>query len=107
MSGPETNTHPVGQRSARHCHSPWLRARLAAVLAASLLAGCSTTGLLDALQPREALRVTRDPRYAPGARGTLDVYAPRSSTGNAAVVQFIRAHALPEGALAQSPQYWP
>jgi acetyl esterase/lipase len=74
---------------------------LAAALAATVLAGCSTTAVLNAVQPRAAVRVTRDRRYAPGERGMLDVYAPRAAAGAAPVVLFIYGGAWASGSKAQ------
>lgn len=83
-----------------HRASRW-RTTLSTLLAALALAGCSTTAILNSLQPRAALRVARNLRYQPGARGTLDVYAPRSASGRAPVVLFIYGGAWDSGRKAQ------
>lgn len=53
-----------------------------------LLSACSPTAVLNALAPRAGVTVTRDVAYAGGARGTLDIYAPRASTAASPVVVF-------------------
>ncbi len=50
-----------------------------AVGLAMALAGCSTTGVLNALSANPAVTVTRDVAYGPDARQKLDVYAPSAS----------------------------
>ena len=65
-------------------------ARLAAAASLALVcAGCSSTGLLNALEPKGGVEVRRDLVYAPGARHSLDVYRPRRADGRAPVVVFI------------------
>lgn len=81
--------------------APVVAALAAIALAVAALAGCSTTALLNALQPRLAVRVTRDRRYEAGPRGTLDVYAPRTTKGNAPVVLFLYGGAWDSGRKAQ------
>lgn len=73
----------------------------ATALTVTALVGCSTTALLNAVQPRAGVRVSHDLRYAPGARGMLDVYAPRTANGNAPVVLFIYGGAWDSGRKAQ------
>jgi acetyl esterase/lipase len=53
-----------------------------------LLTACSPTAVLNAMAPRDGVTVTRDVAYADGARGTLDIYAPRASAAPAPVVVF-------------------
>lgn len=50
-----------------------------------LLGGCSPLGAFNALVPKDggALRVAKDQAFAPGPRGTLDVYAPREARADA------------------------
>ncbi|HEX4051339.1 MAG TPA: alpha/beta hydrolase [Steroidobacteraceae bacterium] len=81
--------------------APVVAALAAIALAVGALTGCSTTALLNALQPRAGVRVTRDRRYAPGARGTLDVYAPRAAKGNVPVVLFIYGGSWDSGRKAE------
>lgn len=58
------------------------------LLAALLLSGCSAAGALNALQPRGRVTIERDIAYAPGARRSLDLYQPASSTHPSPVVVF-------------------
>ncbi|OYX36330.1 MAG: esterase [Caulobacterales bacterium 32-69-10] len=58
-----------------------------ALAAAATLGGCSTTGVLNAVEPR-AGAVTRDLAYGEGPRHRLDVYAPRKAAGAPVVVFF-------------------
>jgi acetyl esterase/lipase len=53
-----------------------------------LLSACSPTAVLNAVAPRDGVTMTRDVVYADGARGTLDIYAPRASAAAAPVVVF-------------------
>lgn len=65
-------------------------ARLAAAASLGLTAGgCSSTGVLNALEPKGGVEARRDLAYAPGPRHTLDVYRPRRADGHAPVVVFI------------------
>ena len=64
--------------------------RLAAAAGAlALLAGCSSTGVLNTLEPKGGVQVTRDLAYEAGPRHGLDVYRPRGADGRAPVVVFI------------------
>ncbi len=71
-------------------------ASLAASLAAAL-AGCSTVGVLNAVEPRFGVTTIRDVAYQPGARGTLDIYRPRQADGSTPVVIFLYGGAWDEG----------
>ena len=63
--------------------------RLASVLAAATLGGCSTTGLLNAVEPAGGGAVTRDISFeGAGSRLKLDVYSPRPGPTPAPVVVF-------------------
>lgn len=53
-----------------------------------LVAGCSPSGLLDGLTPGYGVSRTESVRYAPGPRGTLDVYRPQGA-GPLPVVVFL------------------
>lgn len=67
-------------RSVRH---------LLASLLAVALSGCSTFQVMNSVQPRGGVSVTRDIVYADGARGRLDVHAPpRTAAGRPVVVFF-------------------
>jgi len=59
--------------------------RSLAALALLCAAGCSSIGAFDALVPKDAGGglVARDQAFAPGARGKLDVYAPRGAQAGA------------------------
>jgi len=63
-------------------------ASIAASLAASL-AGCSTVGILNTVEPKFGVVTTRDLVYRPGPRGGLDAYRPRRADGGAPVVVFL------------------
>ncbi len=64
-------------------------ARLGALVAAvGGLTGCSAFGTLNALEPKGGLTISRDIAYAPGPRGMLDVYSPKSANGHTPVVVF-------------------
>ena len=64
--------------------------RIAAWLgAAAALAGCSGVAFLNAVEPKGGVAITRDLAYAPGPRGGLDVYRPKTARGGAPVVVFI------------------
>jgi acetyl esterase/lipase len=53
------------------------------------LAACSTTAVLNAVQPDAGISVTHGQRYQPGPRGTLDVYRPALADGTAPIVLFL------------------
>ena len=55
---------------------------------ALLLAGCSGTGFLNALEPGGGVALTRDVAFRDGPRGGLDVYRPTSAPAGAPVVVF-------------------
>ena len=57
-------------------------------LVALALGGCSSVGLLNALEPKAGLSISKDVAYGAGPRRTLDVYRPRSANGAAPVVVF-------------------
>jgi acetyl esterase/lipase len=52
------------------------------------LGGCSTIDALNAAEPKGGLEISRDIAFAPGARGRLDVYAPRHRRPDTPVVVF-------------------
>ena len=60
-----------------------------AAAAAAGLAGCSPADLLNATVSDADVSETRDVRYAPGDRHTLDVYRPQSIGGGLPLVVFI------------------
>ncbi|MGI4793043.1 MAG: alpha/beta hydrolase, partial [Janthinobacterium lividum] len=57
--------------------------------AAAALAGCSPADLLNATVSDADVSETRDVRYAPGDRHTLDVYRPQATGGGLPLVVFI------------------
>src|SRR5665213_2089002 len=65
----------------------WIITALAG--AAGLLAGCSNLRVLNAVEPRFDVSVTRDIAYEGGPRGRLDVYRPKRARGPAPVVIFL------------------
>lgn len=66
------------------------RGRIVLAVLCTLLASCSPLGAFDALvsKDRGSLRVAHDQRFAPGKRGTLDVYAPVGAASGLPVVVF-------------------
>ena len=63
---------------------------LALILTGGLaLAGCSSVAVLNAVEPKAGLSITRDIAFAPGPRGGLDVYRPARADGRAPVVVFL------------------
>jgi len=52
------------------------------------LGGCSTTDVLNTLEPKFGQTIARDIAYGDGPRRTLDVYQPRRADGAAPVVVF-------------------
>ena len=65
-----------------------LRRVLAPLAAVVALGGCSTIDALNAAQPKGGVSVTDDIAYRSGARGGLDVYAPRERRPGRPVVVF-------------------
>ena len=66
----------------------WGRRTALAGILAGLLGGCSTVGVLNALEPKARVAITKDIAYADGPRHRLDVYAPRGARAPAPVVVF-------------------
>jgi len=64
------------------------RRRLTPLALAGVLGGCSTTGVLNTIEPKGDVAITRDLAYAAGPRHGLDLYAPRSAKAPAPVVVF-------------------
>ena len=54
----------------------------------ALLAGCTAFGVLNTLEPKGGLAVTRNVAYGEGERGRLDVYAPKVRREGRPVVVF-------------------
>jgi acetyl esterase/lipase len=54
----------------------------------ALLAGCSAFGVLNTLEPKGGVVVTRNVAYGEGERGRLDVYAPKVRRAGRPVVVF-------------------
>ncbi|KAB0677986.1 alpha/beta hydrolase [Aureimonas leprariae] len=69
-------------------------AGLAALLA---LAGCSGASLLNAVTSRAGYALERNLRYAPGARGTLDLYVPADVRPDTPLVVFVYGGAWDSG----------
>lgn len=62
---------------------------LAAALSAPLfLGGCTAAGVVNALTSSAGYAVETNIRYAPGPRGTLDLYVPDGAGATAPVVVF-------------------
>ena len=94
-------TAPLGKNSGTRYRIRRRGTALYLTLAAVALSGCSTTSVLNGLQPRGRLRAVRNLRYQDGTRGTLDVYVPRSAHGSSPVVLFIYGGAWDSGRKAQ------
>jgi acetyl esterase/lipase len=56
---------------------------------ASALGACSPIGMLNAVEPKGEVIISRDIAYAPGPRGGLDVYRPKTASVGAPIVVFI------------------
>ena len=61
----------------------------AQVCAACCLMSCSTTLVLNTLEPHAHISIVRDLRYQSGSRGTLDLYRPKSDAKQTPIVVFI------------------
>ena len=61
---------------------------LAVAAAASSLAACSASALVDALTPRSGYTIERDLAYGPGARQRLDLYRPDGADDDAPILVF-------------------
>jgi acetyl esterase/lipase len=86
----------------------------------SVLSACSPVTVLNALAPKSGITETRDVRYAPGDRHTLDIYAPQAEAsvpvvvfiygggwkdGNKAEYRFVAAALAARGYLTVVPDY--
>ena len=78
-----------------------LRRVLTAVAISIGLSGCAATTVLNTLEPKSGVVTTRDVAYAPGARHSADVYAPRKPAAQAPVVIFIYGGGWDTGDKAQ------
>lgn len=67
-------------------------------LIASALAGCSPTGIVNSLTPRDGYTVARDVAYANGPRHRLDVYEPERGRASAPVLVFVYGGGWDSGA---------
>src|SRR4051812_33617696 len=77
-------------------------ARFSTGLAAlGALTGCSSIDLLNTLEPKAGLAITRDIAYADGDRGRLDIYRPRTADGSTPVIVFIYGGNWDSGSKAQ------
>ena len=61
---------------------------LAVAVAATPLAGCSGSAVVNALTPRSGYTVERDLSYGPNARQRLDLYVPEGAAADAPVLVF-------------------
>jgi acetyl esterase/lipase len=78
---------------------PAMLKRLLPPALAALLGGCSSIGMLNAVQPKGGVRVERNIAFMPGERGGLDVYSPVRASA-APVVVFIYGGNWRDGAKA-------
>ncbi len=77
-------------------------ARLAACFAAAAaLAGCSSVEVLNTLEPKGGVAITRDVAFMPGPRGRLDIYRPKTAAGRAPVVVFLYGGGWDSGSKGQ------
>lgn len=72
-------------------------ARLWVIVATGALSACSAVGVLNALEPKAGVGVTRNLAYGPGDRGGLDVYRPVQAAGSAPVVVFLYGGSWDQG----------
>ena len=77
--------------------APSLPSRLAAVLIALVLSGCSPLAVLNAYIPEDGFEASRGHAYGNHPRQKLDVYAPRVQDGGAPVVVFFYGGAWQRG----------
>jgi acetyl esterase/lipase len=59
------------------------------ICAVCCITSCSTTGVLNTLEPHAHISIVRDLRYQAGSRGTLDLYRPKSDGNQTPIVVFI------------------
>jgi acetyl esterase/lipase len=71
---------------------------LAGLLAA--LGACSAVGVLNAVEPKADVAITRGIAFMPGPRGGLDIYRPRNATAATPVVVFFYGGSWDSGARA-------
>ena len=63
--------------------------------------GCSGTAIVNALSPSSHYDRMGDLRYAPGARGTIDLYIPKDAAADAPLVVFIYGGGWKDGSKKQ------
>jgi len=68
--------------------------------AAGALEGCSGIAMINTLQPKGGVTISRDIAYAEGTRGRLDVYRPVGPDGHTPVVVFLYGGGWDSGAKA-------
>lgn len=66
----------------------WMKRALAPLMMLAALTGCSTTGVLGAVEPKGGVVITRDLAYGDGPRRGVDVYAPKGAKAAPVVVFF-------------------
>jgi acetyl esterase/lipase len=66
----------------------WIKRLAAPFMMLAALGGCSTTGVLGAVEPKAGVNIVRDLAYGEGPRQRLDVYGQKSKTGAPVVVFF-------------------
>ncbi|WP_062111693.1 alpha/beta hydrolase [Aureimonas sp. AU40] len=77
--------------------------RLLGLVSLCVLAGCSAPAFLNAVTSRAGFETVRDLRYAPGDRGTYDLYVPNGATATTPVVVFIHGGSWDGGSKALYP----
>jgi acetyl esterase/lipase len=64
------------------------------------LGACSAVGVLNAVEPKADVAITRDVAFMPGPRGGLDIYRPTNATAATPVVVFIYGGSWDSGSKA-------
>lgn len=82
---------------------PRLFPSLLGLLSLCVLAGCSGPAVLNALTSRAGFETIRDLRYAPGERGTYDLYVPDGATARTPIVVFFHGGSWDGGSKSLYP----
>ncbi len=82
---------------------PRLLSRLVGLLSLCVVAGCSGPAVLNAVTSRAGFETVRDLRYAPGERGTFDLYVPDGANATTPVIVFFHGGSWDGGSKALYP----
>lgn len=77
--------------------------RLIGLVSLCVLAGCSAPAFLNAVTSRAGFETVRDLRYAPGERGTYDLYVPNAASARTPIVVFVHGGSWDGGSKALYP----